>query len=163
MTRVSWASSYFQQGQRLTCQWCSWAEFCPASTQSAPGPKGRKTSRAFWVREMASTWSPCPYHSSSLPWPHTLDCSTHTACALLRMLAEGCTWDGTAEGQQAPHHQLQQGWAISHPPSASAKNMDFAGGEGKRQGWSDPASRDERKTNKVRGRQGILGNHKHLI
>lgn len=44
-----------------------------------------------------------------------------------------------------------------------AKNMDFDAEEGKSQGGSGPASRGERKTNKVRGRQSTLGNCKHRI
>lgn len=57
---------------------------------------------------MTSTWRPRLYGSSFLPWPCTLDCSTHAECTLLQMLKHGCTWDGTAEGQKFPCHQLQR-------------------------------------------------------
>lgn len=106
-------ASSFQQGQRLTCPWCSWAGFCPASTLTAPASKGGETSRAFWAMETASTWSCCTYGSSSLPWPRMLDCSTHSGCILLQILTGGCTRDGIAEDQQCPCRQLQQGRAIS--------------------------------------------------
>lgn len=139
-------ASSFQQGQRSTCQWWCWAGFCPAHTQTPPESKGGETSRAFWAREMASTWRPCPYGSSSLPWPRTFDCSTHAVCALLQTLAGGCTWDGTAEGQQSPCRQLQQGRATSNSQPVCAKNTDLAAEEGRRQGGSYPASREERKT-----------------
>lgn len=57
---------------------------------------------------MTSTWSLCLYGFPSLPWQHALDCSTHAVCTLLQMLKGGCTWDGIAEGQQFPCHQLQR-------------------------------------------------------
>lgn len=57
---------------------------------------------------MTSTWNPCLYGSSSLPWPRTLDCPTHAVCTLLQMLKGGCPLDGIAEGQTFPCCQLQR-------------------------------------------------------
>jgi len=93
--------------------------------------------------------------------PHVFPGNVHLFAPLLQRAL--CPWDGIAEGHQHPHRQLQQGRAISDSRAACAKNTDFAAGEAKRQGGLDPAGREERRTNKVRVRQGILGNRKCLI
>lgn len=72
----------------------------------------------------------------------------------------GCTWDVTAEGQLSPCHQLQQGQAVSDAQAAYARIWTLLLGKGRGRVRS---SQQRGKENKVRGGQGILGNHKHRM
>lgn len=134
--------SSFQQGQ-----WYSWAESCPTSVQWAPRVQS-------WRNEQGFLSQGDSFHPRSLSIaPHLfpghihlifLPTSMHCAAGANRKMCLGWLCWGT-EAFLSPAAQ-REGQVTSKTHTACAKNMAFAAWTGERQGGSNPASREEKKT-----------------